>query len=67
VDRFDDFAFDWLDENGGGSVHEVRTWVAAHAALGASGPYRTASTFYRPVPEWIVGFAITTALPAVAA
>jgi 2,3-dihydroxyphenylpropionate 1,2-dioxygenase len=65
VRRFDDFAVEWLDEHGGGSVHEVRTWVAAHAALAAIGSYRTTSTFYQPIPEWIVGFAVTTALSTI--
>jgi len=65
VRRFDDFAVEWLDEQGGGSVHEVRTWVAAHAALAAVGSYRTTSTFYQPIPEWIVGFAVTTALSTI--
>jgi 2,3-dihydroxyphenylpropionate 1,2-dioxygenase len=65
VRRFDEFAVEWLDEHGGGSVHEVRTWVAAHAALAAIGPYRTTSTFYQPIPKWIVGFAVTTALPSI--
>ncbi|GGR47330.1 2,3-dihydroxyphenylpropionate 1,2-dioxygenase [Nocardioides luteus] len=60
--RFDEFTVEWLDAHGGGSVHEVRTWVAAHAALAATGPYRTTSTFYEPVPAWIVGFAVTTAV-----
>lgn len=45
----------------GRSSHEVRTWIAAYAALGAIGPYRVATSFYAPVPEWIVGFGLTTA------
>lgn len=61
--RFDTFTVEWLGEQGGSSIHEVRSWIAAHAALQAEGPYRTQSSFYQPVPEWIVGFAVTTALP----
>ncbi|MEU6135480.1 3-carboxyethylcatechol 2,3-dioxygenase [Nocardioides sp. NPDC047086] len=64
LERFDAFTVEWLDQQGGGSIHEIRNWVAAHAALAAAGAYRTTSTFYRPVPEWIVGFAVTTAIPA---
>lgn len=48
----------------GNSAHEVRTWVAAYSALrAAGGPYRVESSFYEPIPEWIAGFAITTATP----
>lgn len=61
--QFDGYSNEWITERGGGSAHEVRTWVAAHAALHVSGPYRTTYSFYEPVPEWIVGFAVTTALP----
>lgn len=61
--QFDTLDVEWLVEQGGSSIHEVRTWIAAHAALRAAGPYRTESTFYQPVPEWIVGFGVTTALP----
>lgn len=44
----------------GGGAHEIRTWVAAHAALAAAGPYAVASRYYRPIPEFIAGFAVTT-------
>lgn len=60
---FDTFSVEWLGEQGGSSIHEVRSWIAAHAALQVAGPYRTESSFYQPVPEWIIGFAVTTALP----
>lgn len=63
LDRFDECGVARLGERGGSSIHEVRTWIAAHAALRTAGPYRTASSFYQPVPEWIVGFGLTTALP----
>ncbi|CAJ1581300.1 3-carboxyethylcatechol 2,3-dioxygenase [[Mycobacterium] wendilense] len=48
----------------GNSAHEVRTWIAAFAALAASGRYVTAHHYYRPAPELIAGFAIRTAVPA---
>lgn len=54
---------DAMAAEAGNSVHEVRTWVAAYAALRASGGYRITSTFYEPIPEWIAGFAVTTAVP----
>jgi 2,3-dihydroxyphenylpropionate 1,2-dioxygenase len=49
--------------SGGNSAHEIRTWVAAFAALGVQGPYRTDNHFYRAAPELIAGFAIRTAVP----
>ncbi|MEI4271163.1 3-carboxyethylcatechol 2,3-dioxygenase [Klenkia sp. LSe6-5] len=54
---------DWMAREGGGSAHEVRTWIAAFASLAAAGPYEMTSRFYEPVPEWIAGFAVATALP----
>lgn len=60
---FDAMSVEWLGKQGGSSVHEVRSWIAAHAALQTVGPYRTESSFYQPVPEWIIGFAVTTARP----
>ncbi|MQY21719.1 2,3-dihydroxyphenylpropionate/2,3-dihydroxicinnamic acid 1,2-dioxygenase [Nocardia sp. RB20] len=46
---------------GGGSAHEVRTWIAAYAALAAGGSYELEYRFYEAIPEWIAGFAVTTA------
>jgi 2,3-dihydroxyphenylpropionate 1,2-dioxygenase len=48
---------------GGGSAHEIRTWVAAFAALATAGPYQTAARYYKPAEELIAGFAIRTAAP----
>ncbi|WP_083443224.1 3-carboxyethylcatechol 2,3-dioxygenase [Mycolicibacterium aurum] len=53
----------WIAEHAGNSAHEVRTWVAAFAALAAQGSYDTANRFYRAAPELIAGFAIRTAVP----
>lgn len=55
---------DWIAAQAGNSAHEVRTWVAAFAALAASVPYRTLQRFYRPAPDLIAGFAVRTAVPA---
>ncbi len=52
----------WIAEQAGNSAHEVRTWVAAFAALGAQGNYQTGNRFYRAAPELIAGFAIRTAV-----
>jgi 2,3-dihydroxyphenylpropionate 1,2-dioxygenase len=54
---------DWFVEAGGHSAHEVRTWLAAYAALDAQGPYEVLSSYYRAIPEWFAGFATTTARP----
>ncbi|OBI93418.1 3-(2,3-dihydroxyphenyl)propionate dioxygenase [Mycobacterium alsense] len=48
---------------GGTSAHEIRTWVAAFAALASAGPYRTELRYYKPAAELIAGFAIRTAVP----
>jgi 2,3-dihydroxyphenylpropionate 1,2-dioxygenase len=53
-----------MAEDAGNSAHEVRTWVAAFAALGAAGPYEVTSSFYRPIPEYIAGFGVMTARTA---
>lgn len=45
----------------GNSAHEVRTWVAGYAALGAAGTYSVDYSYYRPIRELIAGFALTTA------
>ncbi|MDX6740643.1 3-carboxyethylcatechol 2,3-dioxygenase [Actinocorallia sp. A-T 12471] len=45
----------------GASSHEVRTWLAAFAALDAAGPYAVRDRFYRPIPELIAGFGVLTA------
>jgi 2,3-dihydroxyphenylpropionate 1,2-dioxygenase len=54
---------EWFVEEGGHSAHEVRTWIAAYAALAAQGPYQVLSSYYRAIPEWFAGFATTTAAP----
>jgi 2,3-dihydroxyphenylpropionate 1,2-dioxygenase len=54
---------DWFVTEGGHSAHEVRTWIAAYAALAAQGPYQVRSSYYRAIPEWFAGFGTTTAVP----
>lgn len=51
-----------IAQEAGNSAHEIRTWVAAFAALAAHGQYRTEQRFYRAAPELIAGFAIRTAV-----
>ncbi|WP_214369693.1 3-carboxyethylcatechol 2,3-dioxygenase [Pseudonocardia sp. H11422] len=62
--EIDSWSNEQFVEQAGHSSHEVRTWIAAYAALGAAGPYRVDTSFYHPIPEWIAGFGVTTAAPA---
>lgn len=64
LEQIDTWTTDWFTEQAGHSAHETRTSIAAYAALAATGPYRVLSSFYEPIPDWIAGFAVTTALPA---
>lgn len=51
----------WMEKEGGHSAHEIRTWVAAFAALSAAGAYSVTQRGYWPVKEWMTGFGIMTA------
>ena len=51
---------DWMEQVAGHSAHEVRTWIAGYAALGAVGDYTVQFSYYRPIREYIAGFGITT-------
>jgi 2,3-dihydroxyphenylpropionate 1,2-dioxygenase len=63
LDDLDQWSNALIANEGGNSAHEIRTWVAAFAALAAAGPYQTGLRYYKPAPELIVGFAIRTAVP----
>lgn len=52
-----------LSDIAGKSTHEVKTWVAAFAALSSFGAYQTEGGYYRPIPEWIAGFGSISASP----
>jgi 2,3-dihydroxyphenylpropionate 1,2-dioxygenase len=52
----------WIEKEAGHSAHEIRTWVAAFAAMAAHGPYEVKDRFYRAAPDLIAGFAIRTAV-----
>ncbi|MBP0623730.1 3-carboxyethylcatechol 2,3-dioxygenase [Cupriavidus consociatus] len=54
-----------ITREGGKSGHEIRTWITAFAALAANGPYQAELDYYRAIPEWIAGFAVMHAQPAV--
>ncbi|GCD88630.1 3-carboxyethylcatechol 2,3-dioxygenase [Nocardioides sp. LS1] len=59
--ELDEWTVEAMGREGGGSGHEVRTWIAAFASLASSGDYRMRSRFYEAIPEWIAGFAVATA------
>ncbi|MBI3691989.1 MAG: 3-carboxyethylcatechol 2,3-dioxygenase, partial [Mycolicibacterium aromaticivorans] len=58
----DGWTNDWIAREAGNSAHEIRTWVAAFAALASQGDYQTQQRYYRAAPELIAGFAIRTAV-----
>lgn len=61
--QFDSWTVAEMTREGGGSSHEVRTWVAAFASLAAGGgSYQVDHRFYEAIPAWIAGFAVTTAI-----
>ena len=62
LSTIDRWTTEWFTEQGGSSGHEARTSIAAYAALGASGAYCVTASFYEAIPDWIAGFAVTTAI-----
>jgi 2,3-dihydroxyphenylpropionate 1,2-dioxygenase len=64
LDELDKWSNAFIANEGGNSAHEIRTWVAAFAALAAVGPYETGVRYYKPAPELIAGFAVRTAVSA---
>lgn len=70
VAAFDAYRVEEMIRDAGNSSHEVRTWVAAYAAMGAAcggptetgaAPYRVTYEYYRPIREYIAGFGVMTA------
>ncbi len=59
--KVDDFEVEVISKEAGRSTHEVRTWVAAFAALSAMGKYTTRQDYYKPVNEWIAGYGVMSA------
>jgi len=55
------FSIDEISRVAGRSTHEVRTWVAAFAALQATGPYHARKEYYRAINEWIAGYGVVSA------
>lgn len=49
-----------LSDLAGKSTHEVKTWVAAAAAMSVFGQATETARYYRPIPEWIAGYGALT-------
>ncbi|MCK6438391.1 3-carboxyethylcatechol 2,3-dioxygenase [Rivihabitans pingtungensis] len=63
LSEVDDFDIEDISRQAGRSTHEIRTWIAAFAALAANGPYRGRQDYYRPINEWIAGYGMLSAEP----
>lgn len=63
LDLLDSVAEDELTRIAGCGGHEVRTWIAAYAALSASGPYSSEALFYHDIAAWNAGMGIAAASP----
>lgn len=61
LDKVDAFDIEEISKVAGRSTHEIRTWVAAFAAMAASGPYNAHQDYYRPINEWIAGYGVVSA------
>lgn len=61
LEEADDFRIEEISRAAGRSTHEIRTWVAAFAALAATGAYRARQDYYRPINEWIAGYGVVSA------
>jgi 2,3-dihydroxyphenylpropionate 1,2-dioxygenase len=63
LEELDKWSNSFIAQEGGNSGHEIRTWVAAFAALASVGPYQTGVRYYRAAAELLAGFAVRTAVP----
>lgn len=61
VAEADKFDITEISREAGRSTHEVRTWVAAFAAISSNGAYTARKDYYRPINEWIAGYGAMTA------
>ncbi|MBS2138644.1 hypothetical protein KCA24_08750, partial [Escherichia coli] len=56
IQELDAVSNEELSAIAGKSTHEIKTWVAAFAAISTFGNWRSEGRYYRPIPEWIAGF-----------
>lgn len=61
LEDFDGMTDAEIDRVAGFGAHEVRTWVAAAAAVRRIGHPQPYLRYYHLVPEWITGMAIVVA------
>lgn len=61
LEKIDNFEIEEISRLAGRSTHEIRTWVAAFAALAANGDYTAHKDYYRPINEWIAGYGVLSA------
>ncbi|MDR3480000.1 MAG: 3-carboxyethylcatechol 2,3-dioxygenase [Burkholderiaceae bacterium] len=61
IEEIDHFDIETISKAAGRSTHEVRTWVAAFAAIAACGAYSARQDYYRPINEWIAGYGVVSA------
>lgn len=61
IEDADHLSIPEISREAGRSAHEIRTWVAAFAALAATGRFTARRDYYRPINEWIAGYGIVSA------
>lgn len=64
VAEVDDYTIEDISRQAGRSAHEVRTWVAAFAAMGRMGAFEARQDYYRAINEWIAGYGVVSAKSA---
>ena len=64
LEDFDAYRDDEMSRLAGFGGHEVRTWVAATAAMKAAGPFEMKLDYYEIIPEWITGMGIVRGIAA---
>ncbi|WP_086481471.1 3-carboxyethylcatechol 2,3-dioxygenase [Oceanospirillum sanctuarii] len=64
VAEVDDYTIEDISRQAGRSAHEVRTWVAAFAAMGQMGTFDARKDYYRAINEWIAGYGVVSARSA---
>lgn len=61
VAEIDELSIEEISAQAGRSAHEVRTWVAAFAAIGETGTVTARKDYYRAINEWIAGYGVISA------
>jgi len=57
-EQLDAYSDEDINKVAGFGGHEIRAWVAALAAMRATGPFDSRLDYYRVVPEWITGMGV---------